>query len=69
KAAADVLLLLAHTKTFAQPTQYATVVGHPVQVLAKEIGNNVPKSVLSRYKAEQKAARLKTERHEKAAAR
>lgn len=31
-AAADVLLLLAHTKTFAIPTTYATVRGDPVQV-------------------------------------
>ena len=31
-AAADVLLLLAHTKTFAEPTNYATIVGDPVQV-------------------------------------
>ena len=31
-AAADILLLLAHTKTFAVPMNYATVVGDPVQV-------------------------------------
>lgn len=33
-AAADVLLLIAHTKTFAKPTRYATVRGDPVQVSA-----------------------------------
>ena len=65
KAAADVLLLLAHTKTFAEPTRYATVIGDPVQVLAKELGNNVPRSVLTKYVSEQRAADVKSQRHAK----
>jgi Protein SET DOMAIN GROUP 2 C-terminal len=49
-AAADVLLLLGNTRDYSAAAPYATVIGLPVQVQAREVGLHVPKVVLELYK-------------------
>lgn len=59
-AVGDVLLLMAHTRSYVVPTPYAEVTAPPIKVRARDLGLKVPVSVLSRYNKEREAAAAAT---------
>ena len=46
QASADVVLMYAHTQNFFSICPYASLESSPIEIYARELGNNVPRSVI-----------------------
>ena len=46
QASADVILMYAHTHNFFSISPYASLESSPIEIYARELGNNVPRSVI-----------------------
>ena len=52
---ADVLAMWANTTYFSRPKQFSHVLGNPMTIFARELGNNVPRAHVEKYSSSDKS--------------